>query len=82
MQTETITLDIPIDVLRRAEHIARQRQVTLADLMSETLADVVRQTTDYEVARQQHETILAQGFELGTRGQSPAPRDELHERKS
>lgn len=80
MPVKTISLDLPEEVLHKAEELARRRQIPVTNLMVETLIDAIGQQPDYDTAHRQHQKLLMQGFELGTQGRPPATRTELHER--
>jgi len=78
--TQNVTLSIPKDVLRKAKILAVQKNTSLSGLLTQTLADLVAHQEAYEQARQRNLVILKQGFDLGTQGQMPWKREDLHER--
>ena len=79
-KTQNVTLAIPKDVLRKAKILAVQKNTSLSGLLTQTLADLVAHQKAYEQARQRNLGLLKLGFDLGTQGQVPWKRDDLHER--
>lgn len=80
METQNITLSIPKDVLLKVKLLAVRRGTSVSGLMTETLVRLVEQEMTYNHARERHLGYLADGFDLGTRGQPAAAREDLHER--
>lgn len=80
MEATTITISLPNDVLRNAERIARERNVSVDALVTEMLSQFVQSEDEYATAREDHLSIMSQGFDLGTNGKSSWTRDDLHER--
>jgi predicted transcriptional regulator len=78
--TQNVTLAIPKDVLRKAKILAVQKNISLSALLTQTLADLVAHQEAYEQARQRNMALLKRGFDLGTQGQTPWKREDLHER--
>lgn len=78
-KTQNVTLAIPKDILRKAKILAVQKNTSLSGLLTQTLTDLVAQQQAYEQARQRNLAFLKRGFDLGTQGQIPWKRDELHE---
>jgi hypothetical protein len=78
--TQNITLAIPKKILRKAKILAVQRNTSLSALLTQTLADLVTHQEAYEHARQRNLAQLQSGYDLGTQGQLPWKRDDLHER--
>ncbi len=78
--TQNVTLAIPRDILRKAKILAVQKNTSLSGLLTQTLADLVAHQEAYEQARQRNLSILNSGFDMGTQGNIPWKRDELHER--
>jgi hypothetical protein len=77
--TQNVTLAIPKDVLRKAKILAVQKNTSLSGLLTQTLADLVSHQESYEQARLRNLALLKNGFNLGTQGQMPGTREELHE---
>ena len=80
--TQNITLAIPKNLLRKAKILAIQRNTSLSGLLTQTLADLVSRQESYEQARQRNLEMLNSGYDLGTQGNIPWSRQDLHERQS
>ena len=78
--TQNVTLAIPKDILRKAKILAVQKNTSLSGLLTQTLQELVAHQEAFEQARQRNLARLKTGFDLGTQGQIPWRRDELHER--
>ena len=78
--TQNVTLAIPKSILRKAKILAVQKNTSLSALLTQTLADLVAHQETYQQARQRNLGLLKNGFDLGTHGQIPWKREELHER--
>jgi len=81
MDTQNVTLSIPKEVLRKAKTIALQKRVSLSRLLTHALEDLVAYEADYQNAQTRHKTILEQGYDLGTNGDIPWSREDLHARE-
>jgi tryptophan 2,3-dioxygenase len=80
METQNITLSLPKETLLKVKLLAVKRQTSVSGLLAQTLERLVQQEDAYNHARQRHLQWLEQGANLGTGGQIPSGRDELHER--
>ena len=81
METRSITLAIPKDVLLKIKLLAAKRQTSVSGLLTQTLEGLVQHEEDaYTHARQRHLQWLEQGAALGTSGLMLPERDELHDR--
>ena len=80
MDRQNITLSLPKEILLKAKLLAVQRQTSVSGLLTQALENLVRQQGGLAHARQRHLQWLEQGADLGTGGQIPAGRDELHNR--
>jgi len=81
MEYQNVTISIPKDVLRKAKHLAIDRQTSLSGLLTKTLEEMVAQEDSYRKAKQRQMGQLKNGFDLGLRGKIGWTREELHERK-
>lgn len=79
-KTQNVTLAIPKDVLRKAKILAVQKNTSLSGLLTQALVDLVTQQNAYEQACLRNLALLQRGLGLGTQGQVPWKRDDLHER--
>jgi hypothetical protein len=80
MERQNITLSLPKEVLLKVKLIAVRRQTSVSGLLTETLERLVEREEAYAHARRRHLEWLRRGADLGTAGQVPVSRDELHER--
>jgi hypothetical protein len=80
METETVLLDIPKNVVRKLERLPAERRVSMSQLVAEALESVANNHETYEEAKRRQLAKLAQGMDLGTQGHSTIARDDLHER--
>jgi predicted transcriptional regulator len=79
METTTVTVSLPTEIVRQVEKIAQDRHVSVETLMAETLQHLIQFEADYAAARVDSLAIMAKGFNLGTRGSPLGSRDDLHE---
>jgi predicted transcriptional regulator len=80
MEKQNITLSVPKDVLHKVKLIAVQRQTSVSAMLTQTLEQIVEREETYALASRRHLEWLNRGADLGTAGQAPAGRGELHER--
>ena len=80
METKEITLSIPNDVLLKVERLADKQQTSVPGLLTQVLVELVQQEDAYALVQESHLQRLERGADLGTGGQIPIQRDELHER--
>lgn len=80
MKTQSVTLSLPPDLVRKARHVAVERGVSLSRLVGSCLEEVVEPESSYEQARDRAIARMRQGVPMGV-GERPGwTRDELHER--
>jgi len=77
MKTE-ILLEMDAAVVETARAVAVQRGLSLAQLLSEALTDLVAPKPDYETSKVRALARLKQGYDLDWT--PPVSRDELHDR--
>ena len=80
MERQNITLSLPKDILLKVKLIAVKRQTSVSGLLTQTLERLVQHEDAYAHARRRHLKWLERGADLGTAGNVPVRRDELHER--
>lgn len=80
MEYQNVTLSIPKDVLRKAKHLAIERQTSLSGLLTGLLERVVAEEDAYSKARVRQTAFMANGFDLGLEGDIYWAREELHAR--
>ncbi len=80
MKNQNVTLSLPPDLVRKAEHVATERGLSLSTLVGSCLEEVVKPQLSYEEARDRAIARMRQGVSMGV-GERPGwTRDELHER--
>ncbi len=80
MTHRNITLSLPEETLQEVKIIAVKRNTSVSSLLSKMLEDLVAHETGYYRAHQEFMALAKGGFDLGTGGEIPWTRDELHER--
>ncbi len=80
MEKQNVTLALPKDILQRARILAIERNTSLSGLLTQTLSEIVAQADAYADAQQRHLLWLQTAPDLGSNGQIPWSREELHER--
>lgn len=80
MDHRNITLSLPQETLQKVKIIAVKRNTSVSALLREMLEDLVTSETGYRRAQQDFMALAEAGLDLGTAGQIPWSRDELHER--
>lgn len=80
MERQNVTLALPKDLLRRAKLVAVDANSSLSRLLADALRDLVERRERYGEARHMHLTILAEGFDMGLKGEIEWSRDDIHER--
>ena len=75
-----VTITLPEDVLREARHLAVDRGMSLSRYLAQLLEEQVRSSGEYREARERELARMQRGLNLGTGGNVPWTRDELHER--
>ena len=79
-EIQNITLALPKRLLRRAKHLAVERETSVSRLLAETLEELVTRGDAYEEARRQALYDLDHPRNLGTGGTITWTRGELHDR--
>jgi hypothetical protein len=80
MERQNITLSLPVTLLKKAKVLAAQEEISLSQLMKESLETKLRQKNGFIKAQKRQQKYLSRGFNLGTRGRLDIPREELHAR--
>lgn len=80
MQHRNLTLKLDAALYKEVKVIAAKRDTSISALVSDKLAELVEEETGYAQAQARALALLEQGFDLGTQGEIPWSRDELHER--
>jgi predicted transcriptional regulator len=80
MEKQNVTISIPKDVLKKAKHIALNRQTSLSRLLAETLEEIVEKDDAYGRAKERQLAAMKKGFDLGVKGKMAWKREDLHAR--
>ncbi|MGC8487828.1 MAG: DUF6364 family protein [Clostridia bacterium] len=79
--TRNVTLSLPERVLKKAKHIAVEREISLSKLLSEYIEAIVDESEAYEEARRRARAWLERGFPVDEAPNDYAwTREELHDR--
>jgi len=81
MNKRNLTLALPYPLVRKAKEMAVREDRSLNDYVREAIAEKIDRSSGYAKAKKRQLDSLERGLDLGTKGRSPATRDELHERK-
>ena len=80
MRRQNVTLSLPEDVLRKAKHLAVDRNMSLSALLGTYILDIVAREEQYSKAKEFSIRLMEEGFDMGSAGESTWNREELHER--
>jgi hypothetical protein len=80
MAERNVTVTLPADIIREAKHLAVDGGVSLSRFVAMLVEERVRATREFRREREEHVRLLEQGFNLGTNGNTPWTRDDLHQR--
>ncbi len=75
---QNVTVSLDRQTIQRAKIIAARRSTSISGLLARQIEILVGEEEAYERAERQALNLLDQGFHFG--GETPAGRDELHER--
>jgi hypothetical protein len=77
---QNATISLPKEILRKAKHIAVDRQTSLSGLLAKTLEEIVLNQDAYQQAKARQESVMEKRPALGIKGKISWTRAELHER--
>jgi len=77
---QNITLSLPKDTLKKAKHLAVEKNTSLSRLLSQYLEELVEREEQYRNARQRQLYLMEKGFDMQVNETLFWKRDELHER--
>jgi hypothetical protein len=80
MEAHYIPISLPKDILLKAKLLAVRRQTTVSGLLAGELEKLELRDEAYASARDRNLLNSKEGQPLGTYGELPIDRDELHER--
>lgn len=80
MEKQNVTISVPKDILKKAKHIAINRQTSLSRLLTDALEDIVAGEDAYNKAKARQLTAMKKGFNLGIKDKITWKREDLHAR--
>jgi hypothetical protein len=80
MKRQNVTLSLPEDVLRKARHMAVERNMSLSAFLSVIIQELVAGQGGCEQVRENSLRLMEEGFDMGTMGEALNNREELHDR--
>lgn len=80
MERQNITLALPRNLLKKAKAIAASQDISLSQLLRETLEEKIKNEAGFKAARRRQILLLESGLDLGTNGHITTTREELYER--
>lgn len=81
MKNRNLTLSLPYPLVRKAKELAVREDRSLNDYVREAIEEKNARSSGYAKARKRQLALLEKGLTLGTKGDKPADRDNLHGRK-
>lgn len=78
---QNVTLSLSKPLLRKAKILAVERQTSLSGLLAGVLEGLVRDSDEYEKAKDRALGYMKNARNLGTKGHITWTRDSLHERR-
>jgi predicted transcriptional regulator len=80
LEKQNVTISVSKDILRKAKHIAIDRQTSLSRLLADALEDIVEREDRYGKAKARQQAMMKNGFNLGVKGKISWKREDLHAR--
>ncbi|NLL57757.1 MAG: CopG family transcriptional regulator [Firmicutes bacterium] len=80
MEKQNVTISVSKDILKKAKHIAINRQTSLSRLLADALEDIVEREDTYNKAKARQLAAMKNGFNLGVKGKIDWKREDLHAR--
>lgn len=80
MEFQNVTVSLPKEILKKAKHIAIDRQTSLSGLLAQTLEEIVQNEEAYQQAKLRQQAVMEKGLNLGVKGKVSWTREELHDR--
>ena len=68
MEKQNVTISVPKSILKKAKHIAINRQTSLSRLLADSLEDIVAREDTYSKAKARQLAAMENGLNLGTKG--------------
>jgi hypothetical protein len=67
VDTQNLTIKLPVDTIRRAKIIAAERGTSISALVAEKIEEAIGEDAEYQAARRRAVQWLEQGWHLGGR---------------
>ena len=80
MERQNITLSIPKETLKKAKHLAVEKDQSLSGLLTEFIEALVSQEERYKQAKQRQLVLMERGIDFGLKENVDWSREEIHER--
>jgi hypothetical protein len=80
VERQNITLSIPKETLKKAKHLAVEKEQSLSGLLTEFIEELVHHDESYRDAQQRQMVVMEKGLDFGLQGKVTCTREELHER--
>ena len=80
MERQNITLSIPKETLKKARHIAVEKETSLSGLLAGYIEELVYHDDLYRNAQKQQQLIMERGIDFGLNETVGWSREDLHER--
>jgi len=84
METRSVLLEIPEEILERGEKVAAEQHITLSELVSRLLGDVRIENRlddpEYKLAMERQLALMKKGFPITNNGVIDWKREDLYDR--
>jgi plasmid stability protein len=80
VEIQNVTLSLPKGLVQQVKVLAARRGTSISGLLTTLITDAVHSDDQYRASQELALARLAHGYDLGTRGNRAATREELHER--
>ena len=80
MERQNITLSIPRETLKKARHIAVEKETSLSGLLAGYIEELVYHDDLYRNAQKHQQLIMERGIDFGLKETVDWSREDLHER--
>jgi hypothetical protein len=80
MERQNVTISLPVEILKKAKHLAVEQGSSISGLLADCIGRLVDEARERERAAGRIRRRLASGIDLGTRGEISWTREDLHAR--
>ncbi len=81
LEKQNVTISVSKDILKKAKHMAIDRQTSLSRLLAKTLEEMVEKEDAYNKAKTRQLNAMGKGLNMGLSGNKTWKREELHDRR-